>query len=60
MMNKMNMLSVDTVSFGASVNMRKRIEELKTYNPSGNHSIKRAEAEKIYEYFGFLKKSENL
>ena len=54
-----NSLSADTVSFGASVNIGKRIEEYKTYNSSGNHSIKRAEAEKIYEYFGFEKKSEN-
>ena len=53
-----NSLSADTVSFGASVNMRKKIEEYKTYNSSGNHSIKRAEAERIYEYFGFKKKSE--
>ena len=54
-----NSLHNDTVSFGASVNIGKRIEEYKTYNSSGNHSIKRAEAEKIYEYFGFEKKSEN-
>ena len=54
-----NSLSADTVSFGASVNMGKKIEEYKTYNSSGNHSIKRAEAERIYEYFGFKKKSEN-
>lgn len=55
----LNQLSRDTVSFGASVNMSKKIEEYKTYNSGGNHSIRRSEAERIYEYFGFRKKSEN-